>query len=112
MARQTPLKGVALCRFAAVAMPARRQPPARVGRRLGIQREGGGWGGRWLFRIAPAEAPPVCVGSGGKEGRAAGRDAKLRSNSLARSCCEAALNSLPRPSGTTRRRHKLSIHWQ
>lgn len=41
MTRQTPLKGVALCCFTAVVMPARRQPPARVGRRLGIQREGG-----------------------------------------------------------------------
>lgn len=70
---------------------------------------GGGW---WSFRIASAQALPVSVGRGGKKGRAAVDDAKLRSNSLACSCCEALLNSVPRPSGTTQILHKLSIHWQ
>lgn len=42
MTRQTPLKGVALCCFSAVVMPARRQPPARVGRGSSGTRGGGG----------------------------------------------------------------------
>lgn len=70
---------------------------------------GGGW---WPFRIASVEPLPVSVSSRGKEGRAAVGDAKLRSNGLACTCCEALLNSVPTPSGTTQILHKLSIHWQ
>lgn len=99
--------------FPAAAMPVCHQRPGRVGRQSGIECVRVCvcvWGG--LFRIASAEAPPVSVGSGGREGTAAAHDAKLRSNSLACSCCGAALNSVPRPSGTTQILHKLSIHWR